>query len=395
MLDGNLKKILFTSFTGCPTLNQGGPNNIIYKILKEIDYAKYQPRYISKNSDFLVDSAAMENIESNSQSLYFKNKLFRKAVSTPLYLRYHYFKGLRHFLTKNRSIEDDSIIHAHDVLSFYNFRKRKQKKILTIHSKGSIVSDFGDYHKKSSLLRSLVKRFKEIEMEAVLNADFVTFPSIAAKDLFLEEVFIQNKDKIRVVYNGINIENINAISQDSKFRVKQNENDIHIFNVADHIKVKNIEVILHTIKLLKDKFHKKIFFVNAGSGPLTKQLLELVTDLNIVENVQFVGNISNFEIIKLMKNCDYFISLSDRVIFDLVILEAMACGAVVIASNRGGNKEIIRNRENGYLIDVLEPENIVDVILNANNNCGIMAEKDIRKYSSAKMMKHYYELYNS
>ena len=42
-----MKKILFTSLTGYPNPNTGGPNKIIFEILKKLDYARYSPSFFS------------------------------------------------------------------------------------------------------------------------------------------------------------------------------------------------------------------------------------------------------------------------------------------------------------------------------------------------------------
>lgn len=374
-------------------MDYGGPNNIIYKILKSLDYTKIQSRYLSKNIDCWIDSPFSYLLSNNFHPLYFQSNLYRKLVSTPFYLRYHYYKGLHYFNKKNKKIENDVIIHSHDVLSFYNFRNRKQKKILTIHSKGSFVADFQDYNSNSLILGPLLSKFKEIEKEAVRNADLITFPSCAAKDLFFQEMPNINSSKVKIIYNSVDIESIRKIDMGSKLLPEKKANEIFLLNIADHLKVKNIDEILYTVEILKNNYKKEVKLINAGIGPETNNLIHLARELNIYENVIFLGNISNTEIIKLMKNCDFFIMLSRRVIFDLVVLEAMACGMTIIASNNGGNKEIIKNEENGYLLENTIPHKVAERIINADKKCGVIARKNVLNFSMQKMVDDYYNLY--
>ena len=80
--------------------------------------------------------------------------------------------------------------------------------------------------------------------------------------------------------------------------------------------------------------------------------------------VKFLGQIPNVDVIRLMKVCDYFIMPSTNVVFDLVILEALAAGITILASSEGGNKEIIIDGKNGYLIANKSEMDVINIILN-------------------------------
>jgi len=53
---------------------------------------------------------------------------------------------------------------------------------------------------------------------------------------------------------------------------------------------------------------------------------------------------------------------SERVVFDMVILEALASGLPIIASDEGGNREIISDGKNGYLLKNNSAKHIAIVI---------------------------------
>ena len=76
---------------------------------------------------------------------------------------------------------------------------------------------------------------------------------------------------------------------------------------------------------------------------MTKDLKELTQKFKIEENVKFLGKIDNEDVLKLLKVTDVFFMASEKVIFDIIVLEALACGACCVISNEGGNKEIINN----------------------------------------------------
>ncbi len=87
---------------------------------------------------------------------------------------------------------------------------------------------------------------------------------------------------------------------------------------------------------------------------------------------------------------------SERVVFDIVILEALACGITVVVSSNGGNLEIIEDGINGHLIDELNPLYIKEKILFAlKNNTSKNAIATAGNYSIKKTTYEYENLYFS
>jgi glycosyltransferase involved in cell wall biosynthesis len=94
-----------------------------------------------------------------------------------------------------------------------------------------------------------------------------------------------------------------------------------------------------------------------------------------------------------MKTCDVYISLSERVVFDLVVLEALACGIKVIASNDGGNVEAIIDGYNGYLVDINDKEKIVELMRRDDYNIRENARISSFNFSISKMVEEYIKVY--
>jgi glycosyltransferase involved in cell wall biosynthesis len=94
-----------------------------------------------------------------------------------------------------------------------------------------------------------------------------------------------------------------------------------------------------------------------------------------------------------MKFCNIYISLSERVIFDLVILEALSCGMNVFASDNGGNREIIDN-SNGYLINENNIRNIAELIFNSKLDYSTKAKDSVKKFDIMNVVNNYVKLYD-
>src|SRR6185369_7969551 len=107
--------------------------------------------------------------------------------------------------------------------------------------------------------------------------------------------------------------------------------------------------------------------------------VEFTQALNMLEGYLKLNNIESQTIIKTCKleempmiyrNADLFVLASENETFGQVLIEAMACGVPVIASNVGGIPEIISDSYNGYLIPSEDSSILaqkIEVLLNDND----------------------------
>ena len=401
-----LKRILFTSFDGIPNEGQGGPNNIIYKILTSLDREKFSSSFLSyknyyKNipGDFLND-VKPDFKKRMTDFLYYNSYLYRKITSAPSYLEKHFKTRDDYFFTYAE--EKFDIIHSHDTLSCFYFANNKDSlRILTIHGNGSIENDWADAAKKNSFVKSYMHELRRREINAFNSADIITFPGSYARDLFLDDYKgqLRNDKDIRVVNNGISREEIALIKPGAVLSAANRSSaghDIVLLNIANHVRQKNIELLISVIYELVKK-GKNPLLINAGVGPLTDELKALVKKHKLNRNVKFAGKLQHKEIIGLMKISDALIMLSERVIFDLVMLEATAAGIPVISDTSGGNEEILSGYENLLKIDRKDSIHISELILRDFYHSRKYFKSDNYdfKFTLKKMMNGYEEIYKT
>jgi len=401
-----MKKILYSSFIGIPSPDVGGPNKIIYSLMNTIDLSFYDVSFLSKNIFFKMRTDNFSNnkvmevpfISKCSLFAFQKFALYRYLLNNTVYLLFQYFVAKRNFSRAIKSQRFD-IIHSHDPRSMFLLKNISGIKILTIHSKGSLVKDVFNYVKEGFFSSYLIKLLEKIEREALQIADWVTFPSRAAKDLYLSELNLPDSDKYKIVYNGIEIglEEQGALKSlsTSKYPFIKNIDSITILNVADHTEVKNIDLVLNVVRDLVHKYKQKVQFINIGGGPETVKLKNLVDKYEIVNEVNFLGYKPNSVVMDLMKRFDVFLILSERVVFDMVILEALVNRMLVIANDDGGNKEIIENGKNGFLVNPIDVDRISNLIIKHYEDNIIKDNSliSISKFSKTKMFKNYEVLY--
>jgi glycosyltransferase involved in cell wall biosynthesis len=94
-----------------------------------------------------------------------------------------------------------------------------------------------------------------------------------------------------------------------------------------------------------------------GAGPLHGDLEKQAIELGLIPDaVEFRGAVADMK--SVYQEADLLILTSDFEGTPNVVLEAMASGLPVVATQVGGLKEIIRNGETGYLVEPDSPETI-------------------------------------
>ena len=110
---------------------------------------------------------------------------------------------------------------------------------------------------------------------------------------------------------------------------------------------KDQTTIISAMPMILSKVPKAKLLI-AGNGPMDEQLKMKAAELNIEDQVAFLGYRSDLE--KFATIADMVVSCSYREGLPLNIVEAMLCGKPVVASINRGHKELIRPGENGYLV---------------------------------------------
>jgi glycosyltransferase involved in cell wall biosynthesis len=115
----------------------------------------------------------------------------------------------------------------------------------------------------------------------------------------------------------------------------------------------NIDVAIRAFHLLKQKGkydHVRLMIV--GEGSQEKVLKKIVKDLALEKSIFFAGKVPFNQIPEYINKADIFLNLSEYESFGVSVIEAMACEKVVIVSDTGGLKEVVKNEKYGALVEV-------------------------------------------
>ena len=155
---------------------------------------------------------------------------------------------------------------------------------------------------------------------------------------------------------------------------EKNKNKIVIGIVKTLLSKYGIEYLIKAIKELENILEKEIFNKIEvhiyGKGSLEKELKQLAVDLNLKERIKFLGFIKNTDVSKVINQMDIFVAPSIEESFGVAAVEAMACEVPVIVSDADGLKEVVINKETGFVVPKKNykaiAEKLKELILNEN-----------------------------
>ena len=138
--------------------------------------------------------------------------------------------------------------------------------------------------------------------------------------------------------------------------------DLELVTVGSLVDKKNQTFLLDVVKRLIKKNYKVHLHV-LGNGKNRNQLEEKASALKIMDAVKFHGNVSNVE--EFLWNSDVYVHAATYEPFGLVLVEAMAAGLPVVSLDGRGNRDIIQDQKNGYILhepDVVDFANKVGLL---------------------------------
>jgi len=187
-------------------------------------------------------------------------------------------------------------------------------------------------------------------------------------------------DKIKVIYNGVALENIMFTPPEVR------EKDF-ILGVGRLVPKKGFDTLIETCDILK-KRGVAFKCVIAGNGSDAEMLYNKRNDTGLEDVIEFAGARTQDEIIDLMRKATV-LCLPCRIAQDgnrdalpTVLLEALACGLPVVSTNISGIPEIIDMGENGVLVN---PD---DAVSTADEIERLLSSQALRdRYSKAGFKK--------
>jgi glycosyltransferase involved in cell wall biosynthesis len=171
-----------------------------------------------------------------------------------------------------------------------------------------------------------------------------------------------------------------------QYRLSKIDRKANIVCVARLDKDKGIEILLESIKYVKNEF-PDVFVEFLGDGRNRIDYEKMVSELKIGDNVKFHGSVGRSTVFEKLASSAMLVLPSHSEAFGIVLIESMAVGTPCIGSNAGGIPEVFKNGEHGYYF---EPGNSRDL---ANRICSLMEDCQLRKKFGDNCRSYFLEKY--
>lgn len=237
--------------------------------------------------------------------------------------------------------------------------------------------------RKNKTLRDRVSRY------VMHYADWIVANSQAG----LVAYGVQQRGNARVIYNGVDLGRFENVTPYDHPRP-------YICMVANFTRKKDQKALIEAFPLILTQF-PDYDLILVGKGYLEQELRTLTANLQLADHVYFITNCTEPE--SYIKNSSACVLLSpDGEGLSNVLIEYGALSRPSVATDLGGNREIIEHRHTGLLLQSHNKTEISQAI------CSILADKQwadelgrnarehvVRKFSLKRMIAQYFNLYNS
>lgn len=351
----------------------GGRESHIHNISKELVRMGYKVKIINpvinlnKTTVEMLDGIEVHKLrigDANSEETYLKYKNKSSGLIGYLsgYLRKKFYN--KFYKTITEYIENDIhfskyenvIIHQHDFISGYKLSKelsKSYKMIFTNHTGEFLFLKKLPFNK--FIIKHLTKHFKYI---------------ISPSEELNQFHGIRDDSTFSYIPNGVDLNDFyvaNGIEVNS-YRLKYglDKNKYMILCPRRWAPTKGIIYLIKAIAILKDtdvadEFEAVFIGNDYEDYPEYKDdIMKFITENNLEKYIKLLGNIEYENMNKITMASDIIVIPSLMEAVSLSMLESMACGKIVVGSNTGGIPEVIKDKENGFLVKKANEVSIAD-----------------------------------
>lgn len=272
-------------------------------------------------------------------------------------------KGLQIKVEFKSKIREYAVIHTHsceDCFYLRMFAGYKGKIILTSHRPEPLVEERLSLYKKVTGKKFTVvsKLYNYVETKAYEYADAFIFPSKGAMSIYNDFPGFSRFSKgklIHYVMTGAPQKPIN--SNREEYRKKHNiaEEEFVISFLGRHNSIKGYDRVVNTFEKMKEE-GIRVLVAGAPSADIEAPKDDMWTELGYIKDTA-----------DLMSASDVVVIPNRNTYYDLVIIEALSVGKIVISSNTGGNNDIGDYTDGLILFDNNNEKDFVEKVLEIKN----------------------------
>jgi glycosyltransferase involved in cell wall biosynthesis len=345
------------------SLTHGGTEKQLVQLIQQLDTVNYRPHICTlKVSESIYNELQMPKVCLNFQS-FLRPSIFWTILTLVSFMRQHKIDIVQTFF------QDPFLLAA----------------MIKPFSRARLVGAFRDL----GFWRTPAETWK-------MRLAYPLFDGFIANSQAVKKHFCDMDEitphRIEVVYNGIDLAAV------AKNRASSRNTENPVIGIVANLNrpVKRVQDFIEAAAIVHQR-HPDMRFVVIGDGPLRKDLEELAKQLGLDEVLAFTGRVAN--------PLEYVATFSIGVITSETeglcnaILEYMACGVPTVATDAGGNSELLQDGITGFLYPVSQIEDLADLLGRLINQpelrdkMGRAARKAVEEIFSSRVMVMNHQLF--
>jgi glycosyltransferase involved in cell wall biosynthesis len=371
------------------TLGLGGTERIIYYVAKYIDYSKYEFHIITL---FSKDDENDEPLLSELRKT--EAKIFRLQLKS--WRDFKTFKKFTSYIHRNKI----DIVHAHSgACEFWGTVLGRLANVRNV-----IFSQHHTVYKNNFSIK--IQRY----LTYLIFTKKIIAVSESAKHFLINKYSVNNR-KIQCIYNPVDLNKFKPIDKDKKLNYRKyfglSISDFIIGNTSRYQDRKGYIYFFQAAKLIKRYIPNSKFIVIGNKQGIT-QYQKWIKQYNLGDSVKIFSTTN--KIVEILSCIDVYLftSLWGEG-FGIVLIEALAMGIPIVATNVGPTKEIITDRYNGLLstpnkwvfeTDSVDSKELAKSVIYLHNNPDFkeMIKKNavisVNKFSLERYIKNIEQFYS-
>jgi len=366
-------KVAFITFKYPPFI-EGGTGVYAYNLAKEMVKLGHEvhvitPRVLGCKRESVEDGGFIHRVS-------FVNKPFLAALS-------FWFSLRKDFSSLEQRVGGFDVVHDNGLSAFsLNSKAVSCPRAVTIHhlARTTLRAIEASLLRRVRNLRGEIAFSPLIEPLCMKRADRIIAVSQFTKQDIIDAFGIP-ESKIAVIHHGVHPEDY-VLPEEAKVKLRSTlgiSSQPMILFTGKLAPRKGVDVLLRALPQVLKEVEVKLVLAGSGTQQDYQQLAEA---LGISDKLCFLGRVPDDTLRLLYSSCDLFVLPSRLEGLGIVILEAMAAGKPVVATNVGGIPELIESGQNGILVEANNEGKLAGAIVKVLSNkslAQIIGENNMKK----------------
>ena len=330
------------------TRDNGGMSIYVRELARELSLRNHRVDIFTHGSD---DGRKFRSIDlyPNVRLIFLRNKAAGNVPKDKLFFHLdHYTEAMEAFCAEQRMRYD--ILHSNYWLSGVMGQKLQGRwqrpHVITFHTIGAVKDET-----RSAAPEPMV-RIKS-EKDLATSCQRLLAPTERERD-HLKQFYGAQPAKIGIVPGGVDFDLFRAFDQLEARRVMNlGLDDSLVLFVGRFDPMKGLDRLIEALRLLRSKTNLKVVVVG-GDGkqsPAQQEIRNIARRLQVEDHIIWTGAVEHTRMPFMYNAADVVVIPSRYESFGLVALEAMACGTPVVATPVGIMDRIIREGQNGFILN--------------------------------------------